>query len=283
MFCAMGIRFIALDLDGTLLGEDGTVPVVNRRAVERAAASGVIVVLCSGRHHADVDCIARDLGMDMPAVSSNGALVLDSGGGRIRASYLPGDTVAPLERMIIGNDARGVFYTDEEVVIHPDCPVIDWYRRRDRELRGMLGLTETGDIAGYLERSGGRVLKAAGVSRDPEAIARLEEAAAVLGLGVTQSSVRNLEFMAAGTDKAAAMEAFLRTRGAGFPDLLAAGDGRNDIELVRSAGVGVAMGNAVETLKAAADFIVSPNTEGGVAEVIDLLLDGRLDIELLRA
>ena len=77
------------------------------------------------------------------------------------------------------------------------------------------------------------------------------------------------EFTAKGIDKAKALETVLTKLGVNKEEIVAFGDGHNDISMVRYAGVGIAMGNAVQELKDIADYVTLSNDEDGIAYAID--------------
>ena len=81
-----------------------------------------------------------------------------------------------------------------------------------------------------------------------------------------------VDMMPKGIDKSAAIEQILVANGVGFEALIAFGDAHNDLQMIRKAGIGIAMGNAMETIKQHADQITESNEDNGIGSVVDRLL-----------
>lgn len=260
-------RLVALDIDGTLLKwVEGAgqayerIPPPVYDAVQRARAAGAHVVLASGRSPHGMSPIADLLGLpaagDEPlwVVSSNGAVVF---------RYPPLEVVH--ERTF---DARPAVAAVLEH--HPDALVAVEERgvgyRVNRhfpegELSGEMILTEVDEL---IEQHVSRV-----IIRDPSATADdFVELAARLGLHGTDYVVgwtAWLDLSPVGVSKASGLEYVAGALGVSAADVLAIGDGRNDIEMLRWAGRGVAMGQAVAAVREAADAVTASVHDDGAA------------------
>ena len=91
-------------------------------------------------------------------------------------------------------------------------------------------------------------------------------------INVFRSESYFLEFVPQGIDKALSLSVLLENIGMTREEVIAIGDGYNDLSMIKFAGIGIAMGNAQEPVKKAADYITLTNDEDGVAEVIERLL-----------
>lgn len=264
----MAIRLIALDLDGTLLGSDHEVPPANIDAVRDACAAGIHVVLASAR---PPRCMRRHherLGLATPVIAYNGALIHDLAPGRalyhvpipIQAARA---AVAFLRRVDPGLNLSieldDVWHIDE---FGPDLrQVVDDY--------GIDPPHGVGTVDRVLAEGHSPVLKilftAAQMSE-----ADLAALDACLGPEVcaVRTSSRLVEVMAAGASKARATAWLAETLGVSPPEVLAAGDNYNDIPLLEWAGIGVAMGNAPEAVRRAANATTLTHDEAGVAAAI---------------
>ena len=87
-----------------------------------------------------------------------------------------------------------------------------------------------------------------------------------------------LEIMPKGVSKASALDKIARRLGYTMNEVMAFGDAENDLVMLEKAGIGVAMGNAMEAAKEAADVVTKTNDENGIGVVIDSLLDGNEDL-----
>lgn len=264
-------RVVALDIDGTLLkwvdgqNEDyETITEPVHDAVHRVLDAGAHVVLASGRSPHGMTTIA-DL-LDIPredadrlwVVASNGAVVF---------RYPPMEVVheetfdaAPAVAAVLEHHPRALVAVEEREV--------GGYRVNrvfpEGELSGEQLITHVDDIVG---EPVSRV-----IVRDPEATADdFIELAANLGLHGTDYVVgwtAWLDLSPVGVSKASGLQHVCDALGIGAADVLAIGDGRNDIEMLRWAGRGVAMGQAVEEVVAAADDVTATvHDEGAAVEI----------------
>jgi len=264
-------RLVALDIDGTLLKwvegqtEDyETIPDAVYAAVHRALDAGAHIVLASGRSPhgmtriADLLDIPREEADQLWIVASNGAVVF---------RYPPMEVVheetfdaAPAVAAVLEHHPHALVAVEERVV--------GGYRVNrvfpEGEISGEQIITDVDDIVG---EPVSRV-----IIRDPAATADdFIELAARLGLHGTDYVVGWTAWMdlsPVGVSKASGLQHVCDRLGLHAGDVLAIGDGRNDIEMLRWAGRGVAMGQAVDEVKAAADDVtVSVHDEGAAVEM----------------
>ncbi|MDY3869114.1 MAG: Cof-type HAD-IIB family hydrolase [Pyramidobacter sp.] len=262
------IRLIATDLDGTLLCPGGKeISPRNAKALEAAVSKGVHVIISTGRLHTGALPYARLLPGDVPVISANGAVVRTSRSG----AYLRRCPVEPhLAREILPLlRAAGMspwFY------IGDTC----WAERRDEgtaalEARTGARIECVGDLAEKAEDGAEKIL---GILPHDKT-ARLQDELSEMYRGklyVTRSAPNQIEILSPDATKGLALEFAAQKLGIAREEIVAFGDNFNDLELFRGAGIKVAMGNAEEPLKAAADIVTGTNEESGVAQVLEELL-----------
>ncbi|MEA4945210.1 MAG: HAD family hydrolase [Propionicimonas sp.] len=252
-------HLVALDIDGTLVDREGRLPDSVRRSVRRVVDAGVPVVLTTGRswHHTRPVCEALELPTG-PAVASNGAVCV---------------TFPPLElTKVVTFDPAAVI--DRVLYEHPSAALAT-------EVIGK-GFRVTkhfpeGDLSGAIEVVGVDELAADPVTRiivrDPESSdADFIALASRLGLhGVSYSVGWSawLDIAPAGVNKATALADVAASLGVAPHEVLALGDGRNDIEMLSWAGRGVALGDAPADVRVAADHVTGRFAEGGTAIELD--------------
>lgn len=275
----MHYRILALDIDGTLLDPFGDLTPGVIRAVHAARDRGLRIVLCTGRRFRSALPIAQALGLGGPIVVHNGVLVKEIESGRT----LEGRYMAPeLAREVIGL-VRAVGCPMVYVDRYPEptdllTERLDECHPYQREyLDDAAAYTRVvGDVATALA---GDVIMVSTMREDAALAPLRERALAALGERVVAHSLLNKnysgqiqEFLPAGSGKWPALARLAAAEGISPREIVAIGDDTNDVEMIRGAGLGIAMGNAVRGAQAAADLVVRSNAEGGVIEAIERVI-----------
>ena len=248
-------KLVALDIDGTLVDFDGLLPGSVRVAVRRIVDAGVPVVMSTGRSWMATQGIVETLELP-PAVHvcSNGAVVVDYPPFEL-LRHVTFDPAPVIDRVV---EVTNAIIAVEEVGLG--------YRVSSAFPDGELyGHTVHESIEELRSRPVSRV-----IVRDPEGDdAEFMDLAQRLGLhGVSYFVGWKcwLDIAPEGVDKAAGLDVACERYGVAPSDVLALGDGHNDIEMLRWAGRGVAMGGAPAEVLAAADHVTGYFDEGGTAE-----------------
>jgi hydroxymethylpyrimidine pyrophosphatase-like HAD family hydrolase len=263
------IRLIATDIDGTLIPSGGEASVRTLAALRAAEASRVAVVLVTGRPPRTARIIAEALGVHGPAICANGALVVD----------------LPIIHVLRDIRIEGALATDLIADLTAAIPgiVFAWERGLEwgregtwPQARGGVGLRLPGGIIGPVGPQA-----AYGLSKvichlggaDPDAVVQqVREVLAERAEVSTATSPPLAEITAKGHDKREALEWLCRRMGVGRDEVLAIGDGPNDLPMLLWAGRGVAMGNAHATVLEAVSERTHTHEEDGFAAVIEAVL-----------
>ena len=273
----MNMKMVCLDLDGTLLNHEKTITRRTRQALERAAEAGVLVVPATGRFFSGIPQAVRDLPFIRYAIVCNGAQLYDRREDRILRRW-----DIPLDRAMAVLD-----YMDTLPVIY-DCFLDDWSYVSD----GYLEVMDTyipdpvicealrklrrpvGSLRRFLAERGEPVQKLQMFFRDRAVQDRVtaEMPGLFPDMAITSAMDNNLEINAGEATKGHGLKALCGLLGVDPEDTAAFGDGVNDLTMIRAAGLGVAMGNGVPALKAAADRVALTNEEDGVAVLLEELL-----------
>ena len=251
-------RLVALDVDGTIVDRDGVLPAAVGEAIAAVVAAGVPVILSTGRSwHGTVDLVEQ-LGLPPgPSVCSNGAVIVTYPPQEI-VKAITFDPRHVIER--VQQFAPGTLIAVEEIGVG--------YRLNDHFPGGDL----TGEmIIEDLEQLSARPVTRV-ILRDPtRSDSDFISLARHLGLhGVTYFVGWSawLDIAPEGVNKATALAEVAEGLGVGAADVLAFGDGRNDTEMLRWAGRGLAIGDAPDEVKAAADEVTARFIDGGpIAEL----------------
>lgn len=261
------IRALFLDLDGTLVGRENRVSPAVRQAVDAARNRGCEVVLCTGRSRISTEPVAEQLGHQGYAIVSNGAVVLHLGRREVLCcNRIPAGTAVQAVRALMEAGAAPQVYEDAvesaRILYHPDYPVEIHNAERQRpwpELADRLPF-EPICISSFGPEKRLRPV-AERLARSPFPGTFVEQA----GTHATWC----LEIHHRRSGKCNGLRRVLERLDLVPAHVLAIGDHINDLEMLRFAGVGVAMGNALPEVRAAADWVTGTLAEDGVALAIE--------------
>ncbi len=272
----MGIRLIALDIDGTLLDSRWQLPEANRAAIAAATRRGIEVALVTGRRYDFALPIARQIDAPLTMIVSNGAVIRTQDGETHLRHLLAKHTAARvLELTRPWRDCTGVVFDrrrENQVVLesmNSDDPIRTAYYTRNREFLGLACPLES-----CLTEDPLQVMLSGGVARMREAEAALRGAAFAqdFALAATVYEPRNfsmIDVINPLCSKGAALAEWAALRGVTREEVLAIGDNHNDLEMLAFAGIPVVMGNGVAELKGHGWHETTSNDEGGVAAAIE--------------
>ncbi|MCR4400570.1 MAG: Cof-type HAD-IIB family hydrolase [Syntrophomonadaceae bacterium] len=264
------IKLVAIDLDDTLLDSRLRIPPAAAEAIARARRRGVHITLATGRMFASALPYALQLGVDLPLISYQGALVRHvlSGEELVSRKVDPGAGRQALARLREwGLHVQA--YWDDRLCMEALTPEGEDYAR----LAGVTPLL----VERLEDVVEGGTFKLLAVSYQVERLAALEarlQREFASRLYVTRSKPHFLELMHPEATKGRALAAVAAHLGVERAQVMAIGDSYNDIDMLRWAGVGVAVANAPEAVRRAADLVTLSNDDGGVAHAIVSLVLG---------
>ena len=267
------VRLIALDLDGTLLNSRKELPPEEYSALAEAAAAGIEIVPTTGRFFGGMPQAVRDLPFLHYAITVNGAQVYD-----IRQDRAIARAEIPWQRAV-----EIMSWLDELPVIY-DCFMDNWgwmsrsmwekaadfapdehYLKMIRELRRPVD-----ELKAFLTERKHDVQKVQFFCRDMALRQRLlrEMPQQLPDIAVSSAISNNVELNCRDAHKGAALHALADYLGLPMEAIMAFGDGSNDVSMLRAAGIGVAMGNACDEARSAADQVTADCDHHGVAQGI---------------
>lgn len=268
----MPYRMIVLDLDGTLTNSAKQITPHTRQTLIRAQQQGVKVVLASGRPTYGIVPIANEL-----ELSAYGGYIMAYNGGEIinwsnkeviHAQVLNPEVLPYMYRQAQENGFAIVTYRDNYVIT--ETPNDEYVQKE-----AILNVMQTFMVDNFLEYIDFPIPKCLIVGEaDPlhqleikmhEQLKETNE--------VYRSEPYFLELVPKGIDKAQSLAVLLDKVGIRREEVIACGDGFNDLSMIRYAGLGVAMQNAQPVVREAADFITLSNDEDGVAHVVERFIN----------
>lgn len=273
----MDIGLIALDMDGTLLGGDDAVTLANAEAIRAAVQAGIRILICSGRITPDIHLSMENAGLFQYWLAGyNGALIMDGPDGNIIAKRtFPVDLGRKVQEIALQYPLLLTTFLENEIlyvtpedglplwddfVMMPQYPIaLNIERTRHASEEGVLKYVLFDDP------------NRPSLSQAKEQLKR--EAPEVMA---ASSWTGNVELNAPGVHKGAAVCLVAEKLGIPRENVMAIGDHVNDLSMLEWAGVGVAMGNAVEKVKQHCDFHTDVCERDGVAKAIwRYALEGR--------
>lgn len=270
------IKMIGLDLDGTLLREDKTLSPYTKTILEKAIAKGIIVLAATGRPLGGIPKELREFPGMRYVISSNGARIIDQNDGRILYENL-----ISVERSMRILDILEAYDTEREFFLEGQgyaeiekMKCLDRYFGRFHN-EAMIEYIRTtrvpvDNVRETLEKFGRPVDKVQGVFTSlKEKEQAWEELMHLSGVMVTGALVNNIEVCAKGVDKGLGLIRLGEILGIEKEEIMACGDGKNDMGMIKMCGLGVAMGNAMEEVKDVADYVTLSNEEDGAAQAIE--------------
>ncbi|MBP4049251.1 Cof-type HAD-IIB family hydrolase [Chromobacterium violaceum] len=233
----MPYRFIASDLDGTLLDPHHAVTQLTAETLQSLERRGVRFALATGRHYLDVRGIRQALGVRAHLITSNGARVHDPDDALIYRQDIAAELVRAISQPAFADGAIVNFYRDDEWLISEPCrELLDMHKDSGLVYR-------VDDLARH---DGAGVAKVLYIAPHQRLLALERKLRERFGdrLYITFSLEHCLEVMAAGVSKGQALQLVLAKLGIPAAACLAFGDGQNDVELLQAAGHPRVMGNA---------------------------------------
>lgn len=272
----MGIRLIALDIDGTLLNSRWEVSAANQTAIAGATKRGIEVAVVTGRRYDFALPVVRQIDAPLTMIVNNGALVRTKDGVTHLRHLLPRETArAVLQATKTWRNATAVVF-DRPQANQVMLEVIDWsdpmrggYYTRNREY-----LAEASPLESCLSEDPIQVMFTGQVApmRDAEEALRAVAFRGSFSLAVTVYEDKDfsmIDVIHPAVSKGATLAEWAGARGIAREEILAIGDNHNDLEMLSFAGIPVVMGNSVPALKEQGWHVTRTNDEDGVAAAIE--------------
>ncbi len=266
------IRLIALDLDGTLLDSQKRLSVRNREVLEECLRRGIHIVPTTGRTVDGIPDMIKEIPGIRYAITTNGAVIEDMEEKRtLETKLLPWETAVELFEAVSQYHVMYDAYIDRRGVTEPRF--FDHLAEYGipSQLQGLIRATRDvyPSIIEHVKNTKKPVEKVNFFFSDMEERERVRKALEPReDILITSSMPFNLELNAMGATKGGGILRLAAHLGLKREQTMAIGDGENDFSMIKDAGIGVAMKNAIPALHKIADYITDTNDEDGVASAI---------------
>ena len=261
---ARPVRLLLADVDGTLVTAEKVLTERAVAAVHRLKADGVLFAITSGRPPRGMAMLVKPLDLELPLAAFNGGVLVDRDLVVLEQHEIPQRSVLPIVELL---DSHGL-----DTWLYRGA---DWYVRRaaaphvDREARTV---EFAATVVGAYDQLTDGVAKLVGVSDDPKAIAAATSAARERfgdHVSVASSQPYYLDVTHPHANKGAVLLDLAARYSIAPAEIATIGDGPNDVLMFAKAGLSIAMGNAQDDVKAAADVVTTSNDEEGFANAVD--------------
>jgi hypothetical protein len=273
------IRLLATDIDGTLLNPQFQISDGDVAALRRAHASGIEIVLVTGRRHTFALPIAKQLGFDLWLISSNGAVTRSLAGETFHRDLLPAETCQRLCGAMQEFRGHTVLTFDQEtkgaIVLERldelGVSIRRWLEKNMEFIEFVIPLEKA------LGKDPVQAMFCGTMARMKQALRALESAGmdgsvTVLRTEYPERDLSMIDVLNTGCSKGHALERWALRRGFQREEVMAVGDNHNDVEMLEFAGYPVIMGNACEELRGRGWTLTRANHDCGVAGAVDLAL-----------
>lgn len=264
------VKLFVSDVDGTLINDkrelsDGTID-----AIRRAHDRGVDFMLATGRMHYGAALEWEKIGLNIPMIASQGAAIYNPADGKfLKKRKLSRDVVMKLIDFAEDRDLYIHVYTEETFHYNRLTKFTPMYEATSN-IKGI----HDENIRGCIEPDGS--YKFLIVEKSDKMPELQRECEALFGeeAAITRSTPIMLEFLAKGVSKGAAVLDYAEMRGLAREEIICCGNELNDVEMIRAAGLGLAVENASELLKREADAVIPSNNNEGVRWAIEKFVLG---------
>lgn len=261
-----GYKLLAFDMDGTLLTDSNTILPGTLKAIRQAKEKGIHITVTTGRSLQGIEDYRKILPLDIPVITCNGAMVISPDGNILFEKNLEKNSA-----LFILNYRR-----------RPETRLIFWCKNRlyiDRETDETISYAALSN-AEYTVYSDPAPYAAEGITKilwidKPNIHMHYKLLLSKSSLTCTEYCVSKpefLEFFHKDVSKGTALEFLCNYLSISSEQSIAFGDGDNDVALLNAAGLGIAMGNASDAAKKAADFVTTSNETDGIALALNRFL-----------
>ncbi len=284
-------KLITIDIDGTLLNSNGEISIEDKEAILKAVNSGVEVVLASGRIINSIKTIANELGANNYLIAGNGALVYDIQNDKIiYSNYIKKEKVKEIINICEENSIFYTISTEDTIITKSLNYNVLFYTSENlkNEQNKRINITVVQDILEYLDQyEKNDFLKITVCDGDKIVFARileiLKQIKDVDVLDISHISRKQIttttqnteiaycytEITNKNVDKWSAIKFLANKLEIKDDEIICIGDNANDIEMVKNAGLGVAMENGMPRLKDEANIVTKSNNNNGIAHIIN--------------
>jgi len=265
----MDIKLLVCDLDDTLISEESGVTKRAIKAITQVKEKGIKVAIATGRMHFSAFPFAKIMDIIEPIISYNGALIKNIESDEV-ILHLPVkyDYAIEVLQMAKDNDKFVQYYSDKGYYVTQHCKQSDLYGKRTGTRANETGV----ELIKSLDFEPTKLLMIGKDGEESETLYNLAAKKFKGRLNITRSSDTYIEFNHIDASKGNACDILAKYYGYDLNNVMSIGNGGNDVDMIKRAGFGVAVMNAVPEAREAADYICASQEDDGAAEAIEKFL-----------
>ncbi|SKA87653.1 hypothetical protein SAMN05428976_11030 [Clostridium sp. USBA 49] len=271
----MDYELICIDMDGTLLNSKHSISELSKETIKKAHSMGVHIVVNTGRIYTDAEYFSNLLGVKSPVIASNGAFIKEKDKDEIIYKNILKESVClKLIDVFSKYNVNPTFLTPDKIY---SSSIVWRIFMQYLKLKGIFNKNLCFQYVPFwtkwdnifkLEKE--NIIKCEVMSKDENKLKKIrDELKTIDEIEVASSTKYNIEITNKGVSKGRAVEILSSYYGIDREKIIAIGDSENDLSMIEFAGMGIAMGNAIDIVKNKADFITDTNDNNGVAKAID--------------
>ena len=270
----MQYKLVAMDVDGTLTNSDGKIPEENKKVIKHLNEKGVRFVISTGRNDVEIARLAYELGIEPLIIGCNGATVRNLSTHETYVyKYMSTTALENLFSVAYENKiSMRLTSLDYLYLTFPEFDFFDSKRERRPSTyeRTMIAENVYNVIDNYEQFSAynDKIIKAVVINNHEKVLLFQEMAKKIPGLTGFRSSLTCLDVINEHASKGTALKTLAEKLKIAQNEVIAIGDGENDIPMLEYAGMAISMENGEEAVKDAADFITKTHDEAGLAHAM---------------
>lgn len=273
----MNYKMVCIDMDGTLLGKGRKISQKNKDVIKEVHEKGIEIVVTTGRIYNNAAYFSHMLGVKSPVIAANGAIVRDKETNSIIYSgYIPTLDCLEIINVLTKNKITFQLYTADTIYSsNAICKIgtelfmtkqIGYEMLKIKYVR----INTMKEWENILSKDDCKITKCIALSFNTKKIDNTKRALRKMNnITICGSGKRSIEINYKDISKGNAVKALGEYYGIRKEEIMCIGDNENDISMIKYAGLGVAMGNAIAGLKQLADYITDTNIEDGVAKALE--------------
>lgn len=278
----MKYKMICIDVDGTLMGHKRVISEESKRVLRDAHKNGTEIVITTGRPYNNAANISKKIGIEAPVIAANGAIIRDKYTDKIIYECPFSEEVCrSLIEKIKSHKVIAQFYTTDKIFCNTFIGMVfdKIFTTRGAEKEFMMKvkwIKSYKNLLKVLLSNSSKILKCVVIEANKEKLRLFrEDILQIEDLDCFRSGGRALEIISKDVSKGNAVKRLASYLGYSRDEIICIGDNENDISMIEFAGLGVAMGNAIEEVKEIADYVTDTNVNDGVAKVVKKFIENK--------